>query len=43
MGVHSNKDGEIAIYGYGTEEYKRIVNDQTFAKVKDMKSSKYRI
>jgi len=39
-GVHSDKDGKIAIYGFGTEQYNNLVNDKSLATVKAMKSSK---
>jgi hypothetical protein len=39
-GVHSNKEGKIAIYGLGSEEYKRLSSDGTIKHLKAMRSSK---
>lgn len=39
-GVHSDKDGKIAIYGCETTEYKRLAKDKTLKVVKAMKSVK---
>lgn len=40
FGIHSNKDGKIAIYGVETEEYQKLKNDMNVKKVKAMRSSK---
>lgn len=39
-GVHSNKDGKIALYGCETAEYQNLANDKTLKVLKAMKSSK---
>ncbi len=39
-GVHSDKDGKIAIYGCETDEYKNFANDKNITVVKAMKNSK---
>jgi len=39
-GVHSNKDGKIAIYGCETPEYKKLSKDKTLKVLKAMRSSK---
>ena len=39
-GVHSNGEGKIAIYGAGTEEYRRFLHDESIEKVKAMKSKR---
>jgi hypothetical protein len=39
-GVHSDKDGKIALYGCETAEYKKFSKDKLLKVVKAMKSSK---
>lgn len=39
-GVHSDKDGNIAIFGAETADYKKFSTDKTLTVVKAMKSSK---
>ncbi len=39
-GVHSDKDGRVAIYGAETEEYKKFVADQSIKKLKAMRSKR---
>lgn len=39
-GVHSDKDGKIAIYGCETPDYKKLSNDKALKVIKAMKSSK---
>lgn len=39
-GVHSNKDGKIAIYGCESEEYKKFSKDNSLKVIKAMKSNK---
>ncbi|WP_224996910.1 DUF6157 family protein [Cesiribacter sp. SM1] len=39
-GVHSDKDGRIAIYGCESAEYKNFVADKNLKVIKAMKSSK---
>jgi Family of unknown function (DUF6157) len=39
-GVHSDKDGKIAIYGCETAEYKKFSRDKNLKVIKAMKSSK---
>jgi hypothetical protein len=39
-GVHSDKDGKIAIYGCDTNEYKKFSKDKSLKVVKAMKTSK---
>ncbi|NOU20019.1 MAG: hypothetical protein HOO91_20870 [Bacteroidales bacterium] len=39
-GVHSNKDGKIALYGCETKEYEKFVKDKALKVIKAMKSSK---
>ena len=39
-GVHSNKDGEVAIYGCETVEYKKYSMDKSLNVIKAMKSRK---
>lgn len=39
-GVHSDKDGKIAIYSYDSPEYRKFVEDEKLKKVKAMKSSR---
>ena len=40
FGVHSDKDGKIAIFGRETKEYDNFVKDTKIKKVKAMKTSK---
>ncbi len=40
FGVHSDKDGKIALYGCDTAEYKKLAKDKKLKIVKAMKSSK---
>ncbi|HMN33317.1 MAG TPA: DUF6157 family protein [Chitinophagaceae bacterium] len=40
FGVHSNKDGKVAIFGQETKEYQKFLNDTTIKKVKAMRTSK---
>lgn len=40
FGVHSDKDGKIAIYGRETKEYESFLNDDSIKKYKAMRSSK---
>ena len=39
-GIHNNEEGKIAMYGLGTEEYERFLNDKSIKVVKAMKSGK---
>jgi hypothetical protein len=39
-GVHSDEHGKIAVYGAGTDQYEKLVNDKNLKVVKAMKSSK---
>jgi hypothetical protein len=39
-GVHSDKDGKIALYGCETTEYEKFSNDNSLKIIKAMKSSK---
>lgn len=39
-GVHSNKEGKIALVGSETDEYKRLSTDRSLAVVKAMKSKR---
>jgi hypothetical protein len=39
-GVHSDKDGKIAIYGSETPEYKKFIKDKNLKIVKAMKTSR---
>jgi hypothetical protein len=40
FGIHSDKNGKVALYGRETEEYKNFLADTKIKKVKAMKSSK---
>ncbi|MDP4813241.1 MAG: DUF6157 family protein [Saprospiraceae bacterium] len=40
FGVHSDKNGKIAIFGRETKEYEQFVNDPKIQKVKAMRTSK---
>ncbi len=39
-GVHSNIEGRVAVYGVETEEYERLLGDESIVKVKAMRSSR---
>ncbi|HEX8546996.1 MAG TPA: DUF6157 family protein [Cytophagaceae bacterium] len=39
-GIHSNEEGKIAMFGRETEEYQKIVADDSIKKVKAMRSKK---
>ena len=39
-GLHSNKEGKIALYGLETDEYNNFVNDSELQVVKAMKSKR---
>ncbi|MCF2447701.1 DUF6157 family protein [Dyadobacter sp. CY345] len=39
-GVHHDKEGKIALYGYGTAEYKKFAGDKELKVVRAMKSGK---
>jgi hypothetical protein len=39
-GVHSNEDSKIAMFGVETEAYKNLVNDDTVAKKKAMRTQR---
>jgi hypothetical protein len=39
-GIHSDKDGKIALFGCETEMYEKFLNDESLTIVKAMKSSK---
>ncbi|AFD06346.1 DUF6157 family protein [Solitalea canadensis] len=39
-GVHSNKEGKIAIYGCETEMYQKMLDDKALTVVKAMKTSR---
>jgi len=39
-GVHSNKDGKIALYGCDTAEYKKFLKDKSLKVIKAMNASK---
>lgn len=40
FGVHADKNGRIAIYGVETNDYHRLVKDETVKKIKAMRTSK---
>jgi hypothetical protein len=40
FGIHSDKNGKVALYGMETEEYQKFLADTEIKKVKAMKSSK---
>lgn len=40
FGVHSDKDGKVAIFGRETKEYEQFVKDNKIKKVKAMRTSK---
>jgi len=39
-GIHSNKDGKIALYGVETAEYQKFVEDTSLRKLKAMRSKR---
>jgi hypothetical protein len=39
-GIHSDKDGKIAIYGVETPEYEKFIADKNLKKLKAMRSKK---
>ena len=39
-GVHSDKDGKVALYGCETEEYQKMSEDKSLKVIKAMKSGK---
>ncbi|MCU0355291.1 MAG: DUF6157 family protein, partial [Cytophagales bacterium] len=39
-GVHSDKNGKVAVYGLGTEEYRKLVDDAGVKKIKAMRTAK---
>jgi Family of unknown function (DUF6157) len=40
FGIHSDKNGKVALYGMETEEYQKFLAETKIKKVKAMKSSK---
>lgn len=40
FGVHSDKEGKMALFGMETKEYQKILADKKIKKIKAMKSSK---
>ncbi len=40
FGVHANEEGKIALYPLESTEYKKLLKDQSIAKVKAMRTSK---
>lgn len=40
FGVHSDKDGKVAIFGQETKEYEQFIKDPKIKKVKAMRTSK---
>ena len=40
FGVHSDKDGKVALFGQETKEYEQFVNNLKIIKVKAMRNSK---
>jgi hypothetical protein len=40
FGIHSNKDGKVALVGLETKEYEHFVKDKMIKKVKAMRTSK---
>ena len=40
FGVHSDKNGKVAIYGMDTEQYQNFLNDTQIKKIKAMRSTK---
>ena len=39
-GIHADKEGRIAMYGLGSEEYKKLSLDKSLEKVKAMRSKR---
>jgi hypothetical protein len=39
-GIHSDKDGKIALYPVESREYKRLANDDTVVQIKAMRSKR---
>ena len=39
-GIHSNEEGKIAMFGAETEEYKKLVTDDSVKKVKAMRAKR---
>lgn len=39
-GIHSNAEGKIALFGIESDEYKKLVNDESLKIVKAMRSKK---
>lgn len=39
-GIHSNGEGHIALVGVGTEEYQRLVADESVTEIKAMRSTR---
>ena len=40
FGIHSDRNGKIALYGIETEEYQKLVSDPEIRKVKAMRTSR---
>ncbi|MDO6437111.1 DUF6157 family protein [Cyclobacterium sp. 1_MG-2023] len=40
FGIHSNKDGKVALFGRETVEYEKFTEDQSITKIKAMRSKK---
>lgn len=40
FGVHSDKNGKVALYGMETEQYQNFLNDTEIKKIKAMRSTK---
>lgn len=39
-GIHSNNEGKVAAYAFGSKEYKKFLNDKTLKHVKAMRSKR---
>ncbi|MEW6194323.1 MAG: DUF6157 family protein [Bacteroidota bacterium] len=39
-GIHSNNEGKVAVYAFGSKEYKKFLNDKTLKHVKAMRSKR---
>ncbi|MEZ4706490.1 MAG: DUF6157 family protein [Caldilineaceae bacterium] len=39
-GIHSNAEGKIAMFGVGSDEYQRLLDDDTVVKTKAMRSKR---
>ncbi|MDN5215526.1 DUF6157 family protein [Fulvivirgaceae bacterium BMA12] len=39
-GIHSNEEGKVAMYGVGTEAYRKFVSDGSIKKTKAMRSKR---